>query len=470
VIAVNNLFDRQKQETKMSKTAIIKLPKWRTAHCRAGTDLSALSAEKLGEYALKEALAGLNTLGVETKDVSKVVDHIIGSIVGVPPHAQNPARVAAMGAGFPASITANGVQMNCGSGLMAIHHARMLIESPYDKAQGVLVLGCESMSTYATPLSESVAYGYAALAQAKNWKTKTAALLSLYRKLLLSPFVKEYQPISGVVAGLTCPIAGIGMGLTAENLAKNPDFNAGREEQERYAYVSTMKARAAKKAGFFERQIAPICVSGKNGEYKWVSEDNGLIPDDDVMRVIQKSGLAFDKKHGTITSKTSSQVTDGAAWMLLMDADKAKALGLPIAGYVGKYADYGYRPEIMGLSPVGAIAELVKKTGKPLDEYKVIELNAAFAAQVLACVNTLGSKELMEKYFDINVGGKLDYESNILNAWGDAVSIFGHPVGATGVRIAQNALDIATETAAEDAIASACIGGGQGAALEIIVA
>lgn len=455
----------------ITQTAIIKLPKSRLAFCRAGTDLAGLTAEKLGEYALREALAGLSTLGVEKKDVAGVVDHILGSIVGVPPGAQNPTRVAAMGAGFPQSITANGAQMNCGSGLMAIHQARMMIESQYDKAQGVLVLGYESMSTYATPLSESVVDAYAALARAKNWQTKTSALVSLYRKLLLSPFVKEYQPINGVVAGLTCPIAGIGMGLTAENLAKNPDFNAGREEQERYAYASTMKARAAKEAGFFERQIAPICVPDKKGEYKWVSEDNGLILEDDVMGVIQKSGLAFDKKHGTVTSKTSSQVTDGAAWMLLMDADKARALGLPIAGYVGEYADYAYRPEIMGLSPVGAIAELMKKTDKPLEEYTVVELNAAFAAQVLACANTLGSTILMRKYFGIDHAiGTINPTGDVLNALGDAVSIFGHPVGATGVRIAQNALDIATETGAEDAIASACIGGGQGAALEIIVA
>lgn len=469
------LFDIPYKEYKMSnnttKTAIIKLPKSRLPFCRAGTDLAGLSAEKLGEYALREALAGLNTLGVETKDVSKVVDHILGSIVGIPPGAQNPTRVAAMGAGFPQGITANGVQMNCGSGLMALHQARMMIESPYDKARGVLVLGYESMSTYSMPLAELVAEDYAALVRAKNWRTKTVALASLYRKLLLSPFVKEYQPINGVVAGLTCPIAGIGMGLTAENLAKNPDFNAGRDEQERYAYASTMKARAAQEAGFFERQIAPICVPDKNGNYKWVTEDNGLIKDQNVMGAIKNSGLAFDKKHGTVTSKTSSQVTDGAAWMFLMDADKAEALGLPIAGYVGEYADYAYRPEIMGLSPVGAITKLVLKTCKPLEEYKVVELNAAFAAQVLACVNTLGSKALLEKYFGFGYAvGTIDPNGDVVNAWGDAVSIFGHPVGATGVRIAQNALDIATETGAEDAIASACIGGGQGAALEIIAA
>lgn len=458
---------------KKTQTAIIRLPKSRLPFCRAGTDLAGLTAEKLGEYALREALAGLNALGIETKEVPRVVDHILGSIVGIPPGAQNPTRVAAMGAGFPQSITANGVQMNCGSGLMAIHQARMMIESQYDKAQGVLVLGYESMSTYSMPLADRVAEDYAALARAKNWHAKTLALASLYRKLLLSPFVKGYQPINGVVAGLTCPIAGIGMGLTAENLAKNLDFNAGREEQERYAYTSTMKAHAAKVAGFFERQIAPICVPDKNGKYKWVTEDNGLITEDGVIGVIQKSGLAFDKKHGTVTSKTSSQVTDGAAWMLLMDADKAKALGLPIAGYVGHYADYAYRPEIMGLSPVGAITKLVLKRGKPLEEYKVVELNAAFAAQVLACVNTLGSKALMEKYFEMDISytiGRIDPNGYVLNAWGDAVSIFGHPVGATGVRIAQNALDIATEKGAEDAIASACIGGGQGAALEIIVA
>jgi acetyl-CoA acetyltransferase family protein len=459
--------------SKITQTAIIRLPKSRLAFCRAGTDYAGITADQLGQYALQEVLAGLAILGVEKKNVGQIVDHILGSIVGVPPGAQNPTRVAAMMAGFPQSITANGAQMNCGSGLMAIHQARIMIESPYDKARGVLVLGYESMSTYSMPLAESVADGYAALARAKNWRAKTSALAALYRKLLLSPFVREYQPINGVVAGLTCPIAGIGMGLTAENLAKNPDFNAGREAQERYAYASTMKARAAKEAGFFERQIAPICVSDKNGQYKWVSEDNGLILDDNVMGVIQKSGLAFDKKHGTVTSKTSSQVTDGAAWMLLVDADKARALGLPIAGYVGEYADYAYRPEIMGLSPVGAIVKLALRTGKTLEEYKVVELNAAFAAQVLACVNTLDSKALLEKYFGMDIDytiGTIDPNGSVLNAWGDAVSIFGHPVGATGVRIAQNALDIATETGAQDAIASACIGGGQGAALEIIVA
>lgn len=454
---------------KITQPAIIRLPKSRLAFCRAGTDYAGITADQLGQYALQEVLAELATLGVEKKDVGKIVDHIIGSIVGVPPGAQNPTRVAALRAGFPQNITASGVQMNCGSGLAAIHTARMMIESQYDKAQGVLVLGYESMEL-AMPSAQSVAESYGALARAKNWQDKTLALASLYQKLLLSPFVKEYQPINGIVAGLTCPVGGP-MGFTAENLARNPDFNAGREEQERYAYAATMKARTAKEAGYLERQIAPVCVPDKKGNYKWVMEDNGLITEDDVMGVIKKSKLAFDKKHGTVTSKTSSQLTTGAAWMLLMDADYARALGLPIAGYVGEYVDYGYRPEIMGLSPVGAIAELVKKTGKPLKEYKVMELNAAFAAQVIACVNTLASPALMEKYFGMGHAiGKIDWESGVLNAWGDAVSVFGHPVGATGVRIAQNALDIATEVGTDKAIATNCISGGLSNLLTIIVA
>lgn len=454
----------------MSKTAIIKLPKWRTAHCRAGTDLSALSGEKLGEYALREALAGLAALGIEKKNVASVVDHILGSIVGVPPHAQNPTRVAAIGAGFPEGITANGVQMNCGSGLAAIHTGRLLIESPYDKADGVLVLGFESMSNYPTYLTEAVAEGYAKLLRTKDWR-KAIKLLALYKKLALSPFVKNYQPVNGVIPGLTCPISGLGMGLTAENLARNPDFGITRENQEKYAYAGTMKARSAKAAGFLEKQIAPICAPDKKGNYKWVAEDNGLIQEEDAMAVIQKSGLAFDKKHGTVTSKTSSQVTDGAAWMLLLNEDKAKALGLPIAGYVGRYADYGYRPEIMGLSPVGAIANLLKETGRSLESYPAVELNAAFAAQVLACVRALGSAALMKKYFGMDFAvGSIDPEGEALNAWGDAVSIFGHPVGATGVRISQNVLEIVRDCGADSGIAAACIGGGQGAALEIIVA
>ncbi len=457
--------------SKITKTAIIKLPKWRTAHCRAGTDLAGISAEKLGEYALREALAGLAVLGIEKKDVGKVIDHVLGSTVGIPPHAQNPTRVAAMGAGFPQSITANGVQMNCGSGLMAIHQARMMIESPHDKARGVLVLGYESMSNYPTYLTEEVTEAYTSLLRAKGWRGKAKMLLLLYKKLALSPWVKNYQPVNGVIPGLSCPIAGIGMGWTAENLAKDSNFGITREVQDAYAYVATLKAKAAKTAGIFERQIAPICVPDKKGNYKWVSEDNGLIREENALAVIQKSRPSFDKKTGTVTARNSSQITDGAAWMLLMDADKAEALGLPISGYVGHYADYGYRPEIMGLSPVGALANLVAQTGKPLEEYKAIELNAAFAAQVLACVRTLGSKTLMEKYFGINhaIGG-IDFHGNVLNGWGDAVSVFGHPVGTTGVRISQNALERAQACGDDSALASACIGGGQGAALEIIVA
>jgi acetyl-CoA C-acetyltransferase len=455
---------------KVTQTAIIKLPKTRLPFCRAGTDYAAITAERLGEYAFREVIAGLATLGVEKKDLGNIVDYILGSIVGIPPGAQNPTRVAAIRAGFPQSIPASAVQMNCGSGLVAIHTARMMIESEYDEVSSVLVLGYESMEL-AMPSSPSIVDAYAALARAKNWPAKTLALASLYQKLLLSPFVKKYQPINGIVAGLTCPIAGIGMGLTAENLARNPDFDAGREEQEHYALFSTMKAHAAKKAGFFERQIAPICVPNKKGNYKWITEDNGLKKDGEVIGAIQKSGLAFDRKYGTVTSKTSSQITSGAAWMLLMDADKARALGLPIAGYVGEYTEYGYRPEIMGLSPVGAIAKLVEKTGKPLEEYKVVELNAAFAAQVIACLNTLASPALMKKYFGINHAiGEINYAGNGLNAWGDAVSIFGHPVGATGVRIAQNALDIATEKGAPDGIATACVMGALSPAIEIIVA
>ena len=181
---------------------------------------------------------------------------------------------------------------------------------------------------------------------------------------------------------------------------------------------------------------------------------------------MSKSKPFFDKKYGSVTAGNSSQITDGAACLLLMNEDKAKTLGLPVLGYIVDYADVGFKPEIMGLSPVGAIAKVLKQNKMKLNDFSVIEINEAFAAQVLACLKTINSDRLMKKWFsDYGFENALgEISDSQLNPRGGAIAL-GHPVGVSGIRLVITALNELKTRNQEYGLVSACIGGGQGNAM-----
>jgi len=197
----------------------------------------------------------------------------------------------------------------------------------------------------------------------------------------------------------------------------------------------------------------------------YVERDNG-IREDTGQETFREVKPIFDRHHGSVTPANSSQITDAAAALLLMEEDKAKSLGLPILGYVKDYADFGYEPACMGLAPVGAIAKVLDKTRLTLKDFAVWEINEAFASVVLGINRILDSSSLMERKF-----GHYGWTERLgeippddLNPHGGAIAL-GHPVGVSGLRLAMTSLFELKRRNAERAMISACVGGGQGVAM-----
>lgn len=432
---------------------------FRTPFCKEGTDLADCDADVLGGYVVREMQKRLFTWNVPVS----IIDRVVGANVATPLHAPNVARVVARRGGLPMSIPADTIGKNCGSGLAALNDACLWIAS--GNASTVLVVGMESMSRIPMAYPHDMAQIFMALGKEKNKLYAFSHMLALYRRLI--PFWKrENQPLVGVKLGLTDPLCDLIMGLTAENLARDASFDISRALQDEYSYFSHRRASRAEKAGYFAEEIIPLYVP-KGKSYICVRNDNG-IRHNATREDFTKLQPFFDRRHGTVTVGNSSQITDGAAAMLLMDAERARAEGLPILGYLGHYADIGFDPSRMGLSPAGAIAKLLKTTKRALKDFRFVELNEAFAAIVHANWQALDSASLMQKWF-----GDYGFTERIgcipddeLNPDGGAIAL-GHPVGASGIRLALTALKRLRRIGGGSALVSLCVGGGQGVAMTV---
>jgi acetyl-CoA C-acetyltransferase len=241
--------------------------------------------------------------------------------------------------------------------------------------------------------------------------------------------------------GFACPLADMLMGETAEKLAK--DLVISRQQQDEFALASQAKARAAIEAGRFGDEISPVRVPGKKGETV-VDKDEHPRPDT-TLASLSKLPPVFDAKTGTVSAGNSSGITDGAAALLVMGADVAVELGLEPLAFVGASTQAGVDPRIMGIGPVPAIRKLEDATGVPLRDYDLVELNEAFAAQVIACDRELG------------------FRMDRLNVNGGSIAL-GHPIGATGARIVATLLHELKRRKGERALATLCISGGMGLA------
>lgn len=428
---------------------------FRTPFCKAGSVLKDIRPDLLGALAVREMIQRMHNWGVKKSQI----EFVVGSNVATPPHAPNIARVAAVKGGLPESIPAQTLNQNCGSGIAAVDYGRNLIElGRYDT---VLVVGVESMSQIPLIYSDEIKKEFLRLSEIKAKTARLKILFRLYPKLFKF-WDKKYQPIVGLFLGLTDPICDLIMGLTAENLAKDPCFGITRQDQDLFAVNSNQKAFTAQQQGIFSQEIAGIYVTNNN-KHAFVDSDNGIRNDQES---ISRSKPYFDKHYGTVTAGNSSQITDGAACILLMNRHLAKGLGLPVMGYIGEYEQIGFDPTRMGLAPAGAIAKLLKKTRLSLKNFSTIEINEAFAAQVLACVKTLASEKLMTRWFGsysltASIG---EINPNQLNPNGGAIAL-GHPVGVSGMRLIITALKELKRRKDEKSLVSACIGGGQANAM-----
>lgn len=437
----------------MIRTAIVE--GFRSPFCKEGTFLKNVPPEFLGAMMISEMIKRMKNMDV---DPAKV-DFVVGSNVATPAHAPNLARISAVRGGLPPSIPADTIGKNCGSGIAVVNYGDLLIKS--GRAKIVVVIGVELMSQIPLMYQDIIKRDFVSLSRPQSIATKAKLVLSLYLKLFRF-WKKEYFPKIGLMLGLTDPICNLLMGLTAENLAKDPSLEITREDQDKFALRSHQKAHRAEK--LLAEEIHPLYISDGN-KYSYVDSDNG-IRKDASLEMFTKAKPFFDRRYGTVTAANSSQITDGAACVLLMDEHTAKGFGLPILGYVVDYCDIGFDPTRMGLAPVGAIAKLLSQTKRNLKEVSIVEINEAFAAQTLACTRVMSSNTLMNKFFSsYNLGNAPgEVRNDQLNPNGGAIAL-GHPVGVSGMRLIITALKELARRDTDQALVSACIGGGQANAM-----
>jgi acetyl-CoA acyltransferase len=433
---------------------VVVVDAFRTPLCKEGTDFHETDAEMLGAWVVREMITRCHrwNLPLDT------IDCVLGSNVATPTHAVNPTRVAAVTGGLPVRIPADTVAgKNCGSGVAALYYGSLRIRS--GDADTVLVLGMEAMSRISVSYDHAVAKLLFQFGKARNLRDRMAGALALFPALLN---LKKYPPRVGIVLGLTDPMCDLIMGLTAENIAKDPVLGITREDQDAFAVRSHRRAARAWKDGIFADEVVPMYVPEKSA---YVARDNG-IREDASQETFRDVKPVFDRRYGSVTPANSSQITDAAAAVLLMEEEKARALGLPILGYVKDYADFGYEPSCMGLAPVGAIAKLLAKTRLSLKDFALWEINEAFSSVVLGISRILNSSSLMEgKFGRFGLTERFgEIPPDDLNPHGGAIAL-GHPVGVSGLRLAMTALFELKRRDAERAMISACVGGGQGVAM-----
>jgi acetyl-CoA acetyltransferase family protein len=400
----------------------------RTPFCRAGTEFDALAADDLGRHACTALL--LRT-GIDPG----LIDEVIMGCVAQPPEAANLARVIALRSGIPEKTPAVTVHRNCASGMEAITtaHQRMVA------GQGELFLvgGAESMSRIPFYYPHPTVAKFTALAKAKEIGEKITAIADFRPR--------DFKPRIGLQLGLTDPVCGQIMGDTAETLAR--EFQLSRELQDSFAAASHRKALAA--ADRLLEEIAPVHLPGKA-----VVRDNGIREDSTPERLAKLRPI-FDRQSGSVTAGNSSQVTDGAVALLVGSEQAARKLGLEPLGRLTGYAYAGCDPKRMGLGPVHAIARL----GRSPADADLVEINEAFAAQVLAVLAALKDPD------KCGLGmSPVEIPHEKLNRRGGSIAL-GHPVGASGARLVLTALHQLHETGGHRALATLCVGGGQGAAL-----
>ena len=410
----------------------------RTPYIKAGTDFKHLSAVELGRVALKEL--------IEKTDIEpSLLDEVIRGNVSQPVDSANPSRVIALRAQIPQSVPAYTVHRNCASGMQAVTNAYLQIIA--GESEVVVAGGVESMSQipfYFTPELQEIIT-----------KFQRAKTISQRLNLLSGIRAHHLKPVIGVMLGLTDPVCGKNMGETAEILAR--DFAITREDQDRFSLISHQKAIAARER--LAEEIVPVFTPP---DYKVVEKDNGP-REQQTIEALKKLKTVFDKKYGTVTAGNASQLTDGAAMLLVMTEKIAKKLGYEPLGYIKSFAYAGLDPARMGLGPVFATYKVLKKAKVKLSDIQLIELNEAFAAQVIACEKAFISEEFAEKHFgEKKAIGKLNQD--IMNVNGGAIAL-GHPVGSTGARIILTLLREMKRRDLNLGLATLCIGGGQGGAV-----
>ncbi|MHC5132683.1 acetyl-CoA C-acetyltransferase [Pseudomonas glycinis] len=370
--------------------------------------LANVSAVDLGAAVIRQLLEQTGLDGAQVDEV--IMGQVLTAGAG-----QNPARQAAIKAGLPHAVPAMTLNKVCGSGLKALHLGAQAIRC--GDAEVIIAGGQENMS-----LSNYIMPG-----------ARTG--LRMGHAQIVDTMISD---------GLWDAFNDYHMGITAENLVDK--YQISREQQDAFAAASQQKAAAAIEAGRFVDEITPILIPQRKGDpvaFKVDEQPRG----DTTAESLAKLRPAF-KKDGSVTAGNASSLNDGAAAVILMSAEKAKSLGLPVLARIAAYANAGVDPAIMGIGPVSATRRCLDKAGWNIDQLDLIEANEAFAAQSLA------------------VAKDLQWDLDKVNVNGGAIAL-GHPIGASGCRVLVTLLHEMLKRDAKKGLATLCIGGGQGVALAL---
>ncbi|TNF98339.1 MAG: acetyl-CoA C-acetyltransferase [Gammaproteobacteria bacterium] len=375
------------------------------------------------------------------------LDEVIVGCVAPTVDEANIARIIALRIGCDKQVPAFTVQRNCASGMQSLDTAALEIAT--GRADIILAGGTEAMSHSPVVFNEKMAAWLGAWTGSRSLMQRLA-VLSQFRPSLLAPVI-------GLLRGLTDPVTGLSMGQTAENLAWR--FNISREQMDAFALHSHQRLARAQDEGFLDEIVTLIDQRGNIHE-----SDDGLRRDSSMER-LAKLRPVFDKRYGNITAGNSAQITDGACLLILASEEAVQQHELQIMGRLVDSQWAGLDPAQMGLGPVHATTPILQRQNLTLDDIDIWEINEAFAAQVLACVAAWEEKAYCQQQLGLDdVMGTLDQEK--LNLDGGGISL-GHPVGASGARITLHALKALHRKNKQRAIATLCIGGGQGGAVMI---
>ena len=374
------------------------------------------------------------------------LDEVILGCAAPSPDETNIGRMVALRLGCGKKVPGWTVMRNCASGMQAIDSAIANIQG--GRSELVLAGGVDALSRAPLLYSDAMVRWFAGMMSLRTAGQKIQHFMKLRPAALLTPVI-------GLMKGLTDPVVGMLMGQTAENLAWR--FGIDRQQMDEFAVRSHQRALASRQAGHLG-EIVPV-VDGKGNVY---AEDDGVRADAS-MAGMAKLKPFFDKKYGNITAANSSQITDGAAWVLLASEEAVQKWGLKPIGKIVDSQWSGLEPEQMGLGPVHAATPILQRHGMALADVDYWELNEAFAAQVLGCQAAWKDEDYCREQLGLR-GAFGSIAEDRLNVDGGAVSI-GHPVGASGARIVLHLLHVLRRNQAKRGIATICIGGGLGGAM-----
>jgi acetyl-CoA C-acetyltransferase len=375
-------------------------------------------------------------------------DQVILGCVNVLADEMNPARVAALRLGMGEAMVAFTVQINCGSGMQSIDTAYRYIQD--GTADLILAGGAESLSHAPLVFSRGAVNWYARLFAAHDIGARLSALLGFRPSFL--------KPVIGLEEGLTDPITDLNMGQTAELVGHL--FHITRRQADQYAAESQQRLAAAQKSNYFADEIEPAFA--RDGTV--FDHDDGVRPDSSI-DTLAKLKPAFERPWGKVTAGNSSQITDGACWIILASEEAVKTYKLTPKAVIVDSEWSALDPSVMGLGPVYCSTALLKRHQLALGDIELWELNEAFAAQVLGCLAAWEDAVFCRDALGLDApAGRIPRD--VFNVDGGAIGV-GHPVGASGNRIVLHLVNAMKRLGKKRGIATECIGGGQGGAMLI---